>query len=107
MPRPLSYVFASLIVALLIGGPVAYAYFQQGQLRNFHEVKEGVLYRSGQLPLSGLKRVLHDYGIKTVVTLREDEKAKWAAVLRQTGERLAQRTFAPELLARLVKLSAG
>src|ERR1700693_3524013 len=55
MPRPLSYVFALLIFALLIGGPVGYAYYQQRQFRNFHEVKSGVLYRSGQLPLSGLK----------------------------------------------------
>src|SRR5439155_22624086 len=31
---------------------------------------EGVLYRSGQLSLSGLQRVLYDYRIKTVVTLR-------------------------------------
>jgi tyrosine-protein phosphatase SIW14 len=71
MPRPLPYVFAALILALLVGGPASYAYYQQGQFRNFHEVRPGVLYRSGQLPLSGLKRILHDYGIKTVVTLRD------------------------------------
>ncbi len=41
----------------------------------------------------------------TVVSLAEGEKAKWAAVLRQTGERLGQGTFAPELLARLMKLA--
>src|SRR5262249_29596067 len=41
----------------------------------------------------------------TVVRLTDDEKARWAAVLKQTGERLAQGTFAPELLARLVKLA--
>jgi protein tyrosine/serine phosphatase len=73
MPRTLPYFFALLIVALLVGGPVAYSCCQQGQFRNFHEVEAGVLYRSGQLPSSGLKRVLHDYGIKTVVTLRDTE----------------------------------
>jgi tyrosine-protein phosphatase SIW14 len=30
-----------------------------------------VLYRSGQTSLAGLKRLIHDYGIRTVVTLRD------------------------------------
>ena len=34
-------------------------------------VKDGVLYRSGQMSLGGLKRVIHDYGIKTIITLRD------------------------------------
>jgi protein tyrosine/serine phosphatase len=71
MPRSLSYILTALVLALLIGVPCGYARYQQRQFRNFHEVKKGVLYRSGQLPLSGLKRILHDYGIKTVVTLRD------------------------------------
>jgi TRAP-type C4-dicarboxylate transport system substrate-binding protein len=44
-------------------------------------------------------------GRMTVVRLREDEKARWATVLKQTGERLGQGTFAPELLVRLGKLA--
>lgn len=43
----------------------------------------------------------------TVVQLGEGERARWEKVLRQTGERLAQGTFAPELLGRLVKLGGG
>jgi protein tyrosine/serine phosphatase len=34
-------------------------------------VRENVLYRCGQLTLTGLKEVIHDKGIKTVVTLRD------------------------------------
>jgi tyrosine-protein phosphatase SIW14 len=30
-----------------------------------------VLYRSGQLSRDGLKRAIHDYGLKTVITLRD------------------------------------
>jgi tyrosine-protein phosphatase SIW14 len=59
------------VVALLITGPVAYAYHCQAQLRNFRVVREGVLYRSGQMSLVGLKRMVHDYGIKTVISLRD------------------------------------
>src|SRR5262249_21675743 len=63
--------FGLLIAGLVVGGPLAYAYYRYHQIRNFHTVKEGVLYRSGQMSLPGLKRVIHDYGIKTVVTLRD------------------------------------
>jgi tyrosine-protein phosphatase SIW14 len=59
------------VVVLLIGGPVGYAYYRQTNLRNFHAVREGVLYRSGQMTIAGLKSVVHDHGIKTVVSLRD------------------------------------
>jgi len=60
-----------LIGILLIGGPIAYSYHRQRNLRNFREVQEGVLYRSGQLSLAGLKQVVHDHGIRTVISLRD------------------------------------
>jgi protein tyrosine/serine phosphatase len=59
------------IVIGLITGPVAFALHEQGHMRNFRTVKEGVLYRSGQMRVPGLKRVVHDYGIRTVVSLRD------------------------------------
>ena len=71
MPRALHYLFSAGIVALLVGGPLAYSSYRQARLRAFHVVEEGVLYRSGQLSLDGLKRLIHDHGIKTVVTLRD------------------------------------
>jgi protein tyrosine/serine phosphatase len=71
MPRYLSYLFAFIITGVLVAGPMAYAYYEQSQIRNFHLVREGVLYRSGQMTVAGLKRVIHDYGIKTIVTLRD------------------------------------
>jgi tyrosine-protein phosphatase SIW14 len=54
----------------LIGVPWAYCSWRRTHYRNFHVVREGVLYRSGQLHVDGLRRLVHDYGIKTVVTLR-------------------------------------
>ena len=39
----------------------------------------------------------------TVVTLTEDEKKKWAVTLIDLGKRLAQGTFAPELVKKLVE----
>jgi protein tyrosine/serine phosphatase len=74
MPRYLPRLAGVLIVIVLIAAPIAFAVHQQNQMRNFHVVKDGVLYRSGQMTLDGLKRAVHDYGIKTVVSLRDGDK---------------------------------
>ncbi len=62
------------LVGLLIAGPVAFAFHQQARMRNFRVVRDGVLYRSGQMSLAGLKRAIHDYGIRTVVSLRDEDR---------------------------------
>jgi tyrosine-protein phosphatase SIW14 len=71
MPRLFSVLMGLLTALLVLGGPLGYAYYRQTQIRNFHAVRQGVLYRSGQMTLNGLKTVMHDYGIKMVVTLRD------------------------------------
>src|SRR5438270_3027165 len=71
MPRLLHYTLILLTATLLIAGPLGYASYRHAQLRNFRVVRDGVLYRSGQMSVDGLKRVVHDYGIKTVITLRD------------------------------------
>ncbi len=71
MNRTFARVLASLVILLLIAGPVLYAFHEQAQMRNFRLVREGVLYRSAQMKLPGLKRAVHDYGIRTVVSLRD------------------------------------
>jgi protein tyrosine/serine phosphatase len=71
MPRWLQSLFAVLIGALLIGAPIVYARFHAKQDRNLVAVREGILYRSGQLSLTTLQRVIRDHGIKTVITFRD------------------------------------
>jgi protein tyrosine/serine phosphatase len=71
MTRGVQTLLGISIVLLLIAGPVAYALYDQGQAHHFQVVKEGVLYRSGQMGLGALKRVIHDFGIRTVVNLRD------------------------------------
>jgi protein tyrosine/serine phosphatase len=55
----------------LIAGPVVYACHRQNQTRHFRVVRDGVLYRSGQTTLAGLRRLVDDFGIRTVVSLRD------------------------------------
>ena len=64
------FVLATVVVALVVGSPLVYSAHHNTSLRNFRVVEDGVLYRSGQLTPAGFERVLHDYGIKTVITLR-------------------------------------
>jgi protein tyrosine/serine phosphatase len=61
-------------VLLIVAGltvPVLLAGWQTVAQRNFRVVEPGVFYRSGQMSLDGLRRAVHDYGIRTVISLRE------------------------------------
>jgi tyrosine-protein phosphatase SIW14 len=71
VPRPIQTVAGVVITLFLLVGPVFYAFHVQAQMRNFAPVQEGVLYRSGQMSLIGLKQVINDYGIRTVISLRD------------------------------------
>lgn len=71
MPRLVSGLFAVFLTAVLVGGPLGYATYRKAHLRNFRAVRDGVLYRSGQLSLAGLKSVINDHDIRTVITLRD------------------------------------
>jgi protein tyrosine phosphatase (PTP) superfamily phosphohydrolase (DUF442 family) len=71
MPRFVSITLGCLLAITLVGVPAAYINYRNGHIRNFRMVSKDVLYRSGQMSLEGLKSVIHDYGIKTVVTLRD------------------------------------
>ena len=71
MPHPLVTFARVVTVVALIAAPAGYALREQAQTRNFRVVRRGVLYRSGQMSRAGLRRVLHDYRIRTVISLRE------------------------------------
>jgi protein tyrosine/serine phosphatase len=71
MPRIFQWLLGIALAAVLVGGPIGYARYQKTHFRNFRTVQSGQLYRSGQLSADGLKRVVHDYGLRTVITLRD------------------------------------
>jgi protein tyrosine/serine phosphatase len=49
-----------------------------GQLTgNFHEVIPGELYRSAQPSGSDIATYAHDYGIKTILNLRDEKRTAW------------------------------
>ena len=75
IPRPVQIAFGLSIAALMIGAPLYFQSYHSRQYRNVRVVKNGVLYRSAQLPVGGLQRLVNDYRIKTVVCLRNGDKA--------------------------------
>jgi tyrosine-protein phosphatase SIW14 len=71
MTRWLQIVLGGAVALLLITAPVLFAFHQQRQMRNFREVRKGVLYRSGQMSPEGLAKEHHEYHFKTIVSLRD------------------------------------
>ena len=65
-----------LLAASLVAIPLTYAWAREKHLRNVRVVQEGVLYRSGQPSPAGLDRLVHDYGIRTVICFRDVESGK-------------------------------
>jgi protein tyrosine/serine phosphatase len=71
MKRSLQILLGVALVVVLISAPFAFAVRHRSGLRGFRAVREGVLYRSGQLSLSALQRQIHDRDIRTIVCLRD------------------------------------
>jgi tyrosine-protein phosphatase SIW14 len=69
------FALAAAVLAMIVAAPLVYSSHQSTYMRNFRVVEDGVLYRCGQLPPSAFERVLDEYGIKTVVTLRTSRTA--------------------------------
>ena len=70
----LSFALGLGIAGLLVGVPIGFISYRETNFRNFRTVHPDVLYRSGQLSQAGLERILHDYGIRTVITLRDTDR---------------------------------
>ncbi|MEI7685899.1 MAG: tyrosine-protein phosphatase [Planctomycetota bacterium] len=75
IPRSLQFAFGLFIAAFVTVTPFLYQSYHNRTFRNVRVVKDGVLYRSAQLTIPGLQRLVYDYGIKTVVCLRDGTKA--------------------------------
>jgi len=61
---------AAVVAALVVAVPLLYSSYRQTNIRNFHVVEDGVLYRSGQLSPAAFARTLDENGIKLVITMR-------------------------------------
>jgi protein tyrosine/serine phosphatase len=69
----LSLLLSALPLALVAVLPLLHARQRHETYRNFRVVEEGVLYRSGQMSPDGFERVCREKGIRTVLSLRDEE----------------------------------
>jgi TRAP-type transport system periplasmic protein len=95
---------------MAIGGMI----FRTSRLQALPEDLLAILKSTGKVAGSALsKRIRQEDAAAferlknklTVVTLTDEEKKKWAAVLVEVGKRLSQGTFAPELVKKLVEIA--
>src|SRR5437763_450474 len=70
----ISCVLATSIAFFMIAAPIAYKRWNDHDWRNLHVVEEGMLYRSGQLPLPRLQSLVSTLGIRTIISLRDGTK---------------------------------
>jgi protein tyrosine/serine phosphatase len=62
-----------LVVAVVVGVPIAHHRSQYVQYKRLRVVTDGRVYRSGQMTADGFRDAVRRYGIKTVVNLQDDE----------------------------------
>jgi len=70
--------FGTLVLVVLVGVPVKYMNHRWTHYRNFRVVEDGKLYRSAQLSPEGLQRIVSEYGITTVISLRYSDRDEGA-----------------------------
>lgn len=60
-----------LLVVAVVAPPLLYKQQRNRDARNLRTVTDGVLYRSGQMTPAGFDRAVREYGIRTIISLRD------------------------------------
>lgn len=68
------WLLAGIVLALVVGPPLALYRFEYIQSKRFREVTPGRFYRSGQMTVTGLRDVIERFHIKTVINLQHEEQ---------------------------------
>lgn len=102
MLRP-SVIFSVLVVLLIVGVPFLYKSEKYRVFRNFRVVEEGKVYRSGQMSQAGFERACREYGIRTVIKLREANEEKPKDIAADEAEEAYCRAHGIEFIRVLPK----
>ncbi|VTT97438.1 protein phosphatase : Protein tyrosine/serine phosphatase OS=uncultured bacterium GN=ACD_20C00151G0006 PE=4 SV=1: Y_phosphatase2 [Gemmataceae bacterium] len=73
MPNAARWVLAVLVACVAVAPPVAYFRYQYIHAKRFREVTPERFYRSGQMTAAGLREIVAENGIKTVINLQHEE----------------------------------
>lgn len=72
MPTVGRWVLGCLVALVALGVPAAYYRSNYTNFKRFRVVTPGKFYRSGQFTASGLRSIIRDFGIRTVINLQEE-----------------------------------
>ncbi len=76
MPKTTTVLLGLALILLIIGVPFLHKTTKHRTYRNFKIVEDGQLYRSGQMSHEGFSRICQEYGIRTVIKLREPSESR-------------------------------
>ena len=93
-----SRILGLVVLLPVIVFPIYVSKYQQKQYRNFRVVKPGVLYRSGQMTPVGLKKIVDEYHIKAIVSLRDSYSS-------EASPDIQEEAFAREYGVKYLRLS--
>lgn len=72
MPTWGRWILGGLVALVAFGVPAAYYRSNYTNFKRFRVVTPGKFYRSGQFTASGLRAIVRDVGIRTVINLQEE-----------------------------------
>ena len=103
------WIGALVLAVLVVGVPLLHGRAQYEQFRRFRVVKDGQVYRSGQLYGDGLREIHRRYGLRTVINLQEESEAVNPLVPRNYFRRSKETEGAvcEELGVQFIQLAGG
>lgn len=72
MRRVVSWALAVVVLAVVVGPPVALFRAQYAHAKRLREVVPGRFYRSGQMTAAGFRETIERFGIRTVINLQHE-----------------------------------
>lgn len=107
MPVWLRWVFATLILAGVVGVPTAYYRAGYAHAKRLREIAPQKLYRSGQLTADGFREAVRRHGIRTVINLQEEARDPYLPEGWQQPAKLRESEVCAELGVRYIALDGG
>lgn len=107
MPTWGRWVLSVLVVLVAFGVPTAYYRSNYTNFKRFRVVTPGKFYRSGQFTAGGLRAIVRDAGIRTVINLQEENVDPFMPEEWLAKPKIRESELCRELGVRYVALFGG
>lgn len=107
MPTVGRWLLAILVALVAFGAPAAYYRSNYTNYKRFRVVTPGKFYRSGQFTASGLRAIVREAGIRTVINLQEENVDPYMPEEWLSKPRVRESELCRELGVNYVSLFGG